>query len=76
MKQADYISKITTPPDWGIIFESPPKSHVQDESSVYSLVDDFERIKFSNIKGKLDDTQRDAVELTFKNKVALIQVHV
>lgn len=74
MCQADYISKIKAPPDWGIIFESPPKSHDQDESSVYSLVDDFERIKFSNAKAKLDDTQRDAIDLAFKNKVALIQV--
>ena len=38
MCQAEYVRKIEAPPDWGIIFESPPKSHDQDESSVYSLV--------------------------------------
>ena len=74
MCQAEYVRKIEAPPDWGIIFESPPKSHDQDESSVYSLVEDFERIKLSNIKAKLDDTQLDAIDLALKNKVALIQV--
>ncbi|CAH3130230.1 unnamed protein product [Pocillopora meandrina] len=73
MCQAEYVRKIEAPPDWGIIFESPPKSHDQDESSVYSLVEDFERMKLSNIKAKLDDTQLDAIDLALKNKVALIQ---
>lgn len=73
MCQAEYVRKIKAPPDWEIIFESPPKSHDQDESSVYSLVEDFERIKLSNIKAKLDDTQLDAIDLALKNKVALIQ---
>ena len=74
MCQAEYVRKIEAPPDWGIMFESPPKSHDHEESSVYSLVDDFERIKLSNIKAKLDDTQLDAIDLALKNKVALIQV--
>ena len=74
MCQAEYVRKIEAPPDWGIMFESPPKSHDHEESSVYSLVDDFERIKLSNIKAKLDDTQLDAIDLALKNKVVLIQV--
>ena len=74
MCQAEYVRKIEAPPDWGIMFESPPKSHDHEESSVYSLVDDFERIKLSNIKAKLDDTQLDAIDLALTNKVALIQV--
>ncbi|KAJ7323744.1 NFX1-type zinc finger-containing protein 1 [Desmophyllum pertusum] len=50
MKPADYIDKISSAPDWRIIFESPPDSHVQDESSTYSLLKDYERIKFGTTR--------------------------
>ena len=86
-KKPDYIEKISSPPDWGIIFDPPPPSSDQpvpspasdlsppeDESSTYSLLTEFERIKCSNVGKKLDDTQLEAVELAFENKLTLIQV--
>ncbi|XP_078352990.1 NFX1-type zinc finger-containing protein 1-like [Oculina patagonica] len=73
-KQADYIDQIRSPPDWEIIVESPPESYRMKESSVtYSFLKEFKSLKCSDIKKKLDDTQLEAVELAFENKVALIQ---
>ena len=68
------------PPDWGILFDPPPlgsdQSPSEDQSSTYSLRTEFERLKCSNIQKKLDDTQLEAVELAFENKLTLIQVHM
>ena len=76
--KADYIEKISSPPDWGIVFDSPPPGSDQpppeDQSSTYSLLTEFERLKCSNVERKLDDTQLEAVELAFENKLTLIQV--
>ena len=79
MKPAEYIHKIKHPPDWGIIFQKdslPDSSHKDvDQSAGYSLLKDFEGLKFSgNCKSILDDTQLTAVELALKNKLVLIQV--
>ena len=79
-KKADYIEKISSPPDWGIIFDPPPpcsdQSPPEDQSSTYSLLTEFQRLNSSNIEKKLDDTQLEAVELAFENKLTLIQVHI
>ena len=63
-----------------MIFDpSPPSSDQpppEDQSSTYSLLTEFQRLKCSNIEKKLDDTQLKAVELAFENKLTLIQVHI
>ncbi|XP_078352981.1 NFX1-type zinc finger-containing protein 1-like isoform X1 [Oculina patagonica] len=76
MKEAEYINEIKSPPDWEIIFhkESLPDSTPRDESSSYSLLKDFERLRLSgSCKSKLDETQLAAVELALKNRLVLIQ---
>ena len=79
-RKADYIEKISSPPDWGIVLDSPPPGSDQpppeDQSSTYSLLTEFQRLKYSDIKKKLDDTQLEAVELAFENKLTLIQVQM
>ena len=76
MEPASYIEKIDSPPDWGIIFEKDSLSGLisYDEGQPYSLLKDFSALKFGKAVPKLDDTQLDAVELTLKHKLALIQV--
>jgi len=85
-EKADYIEKISCPPDWEIIFDPPLPSSDQptpdsdlsppeDESSTYSLLTEFERFRCSsNVEKKLDYTQLEAVKLAFENKLTLIQV--
>ena len=79
-RKADYIEKISSPPDWGIVFEAPPPGSdqppLEDQSSSYPLLTEFVRLKCSNIEKKLDETQLEAVELAFENKLTLIQVHM
>lgn len=77
MKEAEYINEIKSPPDWEIIFhkQSLPDCTPKDESSSYSLLKDFERLRLNgSCKCKLDETQLAAVELALKNKLVLIQV--
>ena len=75
MEPAEYINKIKSPPDWDIIFHRESLLPRKGESSDYSLLDDFERIRLnSSVKPKLDETQLAAVELALKNKLVLIQV--
>ena len=75
MEPAEYINKIKSPPDWNIIFHGESLLHRKGESSDYSLLKDFERIRLnSSCKSKLDETQLAAVELALKNKLVLIQV--
>ena len=79
-KKAEYIEKINSPPDWGIVFDPPALGSDQpppdDQSSTYSLLTEFQRLKCSNIGKKLDVTQLEAVELALENKLTLIQVHL
>jgi len=75
MEPAEYINEIKSPPDWGIIFHRDSLLRHKGESSNYSLLEDFERIRLnSSYKSKLDETQLAAVELALKNKLVLIQV--
>ena len=75
MEPAEYINKIRSPPAWDIIFDRESLLGHKGESSDYSLLKDFERIRLnSSCKPKLDETQLAAVELALKNKLALIQV--
>ena len=77
MREADYINEVKSPPDWEIIFEkaSLPDCNRKTESSSYSLLKDFERMRLNgSCKCKLDSTQLDAVELALRNKLVLIQV--
>lgn len=74
MEPAEYINEIKSPPDWDIIFDRESLLR-HKESSEYSLLKDFERIRLnSSCKPKLDETQLAAVELALKNKLVLIQV--
>lgn len=75
MEPAEYIKEIKSPPDWNIIFHRESLLRHKEESSGYSLLKDFERIRLnSSCKPKLDETQLAAVELALKNKLVLIQV--
>ena len=75
MEPAEYINEITSPPDWDIIFHGESLPSHKEESSDYSLLKDFERMRLnSSCKPKLDETQLAAVELALKNKLVLIQV--
>ena len=75
MKPAEYINEIKSPPAWDIIFHGESLLRRKGESSDYSLLNDFERIRLnSSCKSKLDGTQLAAVELALKNKLVLIQV--
>ena len=75
MQPAEYINDIKSPPDWDIIFDRESLLPRKEESSDYSLLNDFERIRLnSSCKSKLDETQLLAVELALKNKLVLIQV--
>ena len=75
MEPAEYINEIKSPPAWDIIFDRESLLGHKGESSDYSLLKDFERIRLnSSCKPKLDETQLAAVELALKNKLVLIQV--
>jgi len=75
VEPAEYINEIKSPPDWGVIFDRDSLLRPKEESSDYSLLKDFERIRLnSSCKSKLDETQLAAVELALKNKLVLIQV--
>ncbi|KAK2558264.1 NFX1-type zinc finger-containing protein 1 [Acropora cervicornis] len=77
MKPAEYIDKIKSPPDWGIIFQRDtlPERSIQDEhSQKYSLLEDFNKLRLnSSCKPLLDESQLAAVELALRNKLVLIQ---
>ena len=78
MKPAEYINQIKSPPDWGIIFQRdtlPVRSIQDDYSEKYSLLEDFDKLRFnSSCKPLLDESQLAAVELALRNKLVLIQV--
>ena len=77
-KPAEYIDQIKSPPDWGFIFQrdSLPERSIQDEhSEKYSLLEDFDKLRWNeSLKPLLDESQLAAVELALKNKLVLIQV--
>ena len=78
MVPAEYINKIKSRPDWGIIFHKdslPQSSEKTEPSAEYSLLKDFDAMRLSGkCKSILDETQLTAVELALKNKLVLIQV--